>query len=281
MPADFRLPSPKTELWVPLDLDPRNTGNYWGDSYMQLIGRLRPGATLEQARAELKTMRPIVLAAYAWRMPVNSFVNSSIVSLEEAIVGDARGKLLILLGAVSLLLLIACANVANLLLARATTREREVAVRVALGASRWRILRQLITESVLLALLGGALGMCVAVGGLSILKATLPPDTPRLADVALDGQVLAFTAVLAILTGVSFGARRFESGHDHDAEIRRTTQRERRKSSREQNARRGRSGRLDDSGDRGGPAREKFVDTFRHQSGISFRARGDGTNHAE
>jgi predicted lysophospholipase L1 biosynthesis ABC-type transport system permease subunit len=172
---------------------------------MALIARLRPGATLEQARAELKTMRPLVLAAYAWRMPDNSFVNASIVSLEEAIVGDARGKLLILLGAVSLLLLIACANVANLLLARATTRGREVAVRVALGASRGRILRQLITESVLLSLLGGALGMGVAAGGLSILKATLPGDTPRLADVALDGQVLAFTAVLAILTGVIFG----------------------------------------------------------------------------
>jgi putative ABC transport system permease protein len=205
MPADFRFPSPKTELWVPLHLDPRNTGDYWGDSYMALIGRLRPGATLEQARAELKTMRPLVLAAYAWRMPDNSFADSSIVSLEEAIVGDARGKLLILLGAVSLLLLIACANVANLLLARATTREKEVAVRVALGASRWRILRQLITESVLLSLLGGALGLGVAVGGLSILKATLPPDTPRLVDVALDGQVLGFTALLAILTGVIFG----------------------------------------------------------------------------
>jgi putative ABC transport system permease protein len=205
MPADFRFPSPKTELWVPLHLDPRNTGDYWGDSYMALIGRLRPGANLEQARAELKTMRPLVLAAYAWRMPDNSFVNTTIVSLEEAIVGDARGKLLILLGAVSLLLLIACANVANLLLARATTREKEVAVRVALGASRWRILRQLITESVLLSLLGGALGLGVAVYGLVILKATLPADTPRLADVALNGQVLGFTALLAILTGVIFG----------------------------------------------------------------------------
>ncbi len=76
MPADFHFPSPKTELWVPLHLDPGNTGDYWGDSYMALIGRLRPGATLEQARAELKTMRPLVLAAYAWRMPDNSFANS-------------------------------------------------------------------------------------------------------------------------------------------------------------------------------------------------------------
>ena len=205
MSADFRFPSPKTELWVPLHMDPRNVGTYWGDSYMPLIGRLHPGATLQQARTELKIMLPHVLAAFAWRMPDDSFVTGTVVPLEEAIVGDARGKLLILLGAVGLLLLIACANVANLLLARATTREKEIAVRVALGASRGRILRQLITESVLLSLLGGAFGLGVAVGGLSILKATLPADTPRLADVALDGQVLAFTAVLAILTGVAFG----------------------------------------------------------------------------
>ncbi|MGC1966456.1 MAG: ABC transporter permease, partial [Candidatus Acidiferrales bacterium] len=158
MPADFQFVSPKTELWVPLHLDPRNIGDYWGDSYMAVIGRLRPGATLEQARAELKAMRPRVLAAFAWRMPDNWSINASVASLEEAIVGDARGKLLILLGAVGLLLLIACANVANLLLARATTREKEVAVRVVLGAGRWRILRQLITESVLLSLLGAALG---------------------------------------------------------------------------------------------------------------------------
>jgi putative ABC transport system permease protein len=205
MPADFRFPSPKTELWVPLNMDPRNIGTYWGDSYMSLIGRLRPGATLEQARAELKTMRPRVLAAFAWRMPDESFVTGTVVSLEEAIVGDARGKLLILLGAVGLLLLIACANVANLLLARATTREKEVALRVALGAGRWRILRQLITESVLLSVLGAALGLVVAVYGLSIMKTALPPDTPRLADVGLNGHVLTFTAVLAILTGIVFG----------------------------------------------------------------------------
>jgi putative ABC transport system permease protein len=205
MPAVFRFPSPKTELWVPLHMDPRTTGVYWGDSYMALIGRLRPGATVQQARTELKIMRPRVLAAFAWRMPDESFANGTVVSLEEAIVGNARGKLLILLGAVGLLLLIACANVANLLLARAATREKEVALRVALGASRGRILRQLITESVLLSLLGGAVGLGVAAYGLQILKATLPADTPRLGDVALDGQVLAFTAVLAILTGMIFG----------------------------------------------------------------------------
>ena len=205
MPADFQFVSPKTELWVPLHLDPRNIGDYWGDSYMAVIGRLRPGATLEQARAELKAMRPRVLAAFAWRMPDNWSINASVASLEEAIVGDARGKLLILLGAVGLLLLIACANVANLLLARATTREKEVAVRVVLGAGRWRILRQLITESVLLSLLGAALGLGFAVYGLSIMKTTLPPETPRLADVGLNGHVLIFTAVLAILTGIIFG----------------------------------------------------------------------------
>jgi putative ABC transport system permease protein len=205
MPADFRFPSPKTELWVPLHMDPRDIGTYWGDSYMPLIGRLRPGATLQQARTELKIMLPRVLAAFAWAMPDDSFVTGTVVSLEEAIVGDARGKLLILLGAVGLLLLIACANVANLLLARATTREKEIAVRVALGASRGRILRQLITESVLLSLIGAALGLGVAVYGLSIMKTALPPDTPRLPDVALDGHVLIFTAFLAILTGVIFG----------------------------------------------------------------------------
>jgi len=206
MPPEFRWPSPKTDLWVPLTLDPRDIGDYWGASYMPMIARLRPGATLEQARVDLTELRPQILAAYAWRMPDDSFKKSTVVTLHEAIVGDVRARLVILLGAVGLLLLIACANVANLLLARAATREKEIALRTALGAGRWRIVRQLVTESVLLSVLGAVLGLGIAYYGLSALKSTLPADTPRLASVAVDSRVLAFTAILAIFTGLLFGA---------------------------------------------------------------------------
>jgi predicted permease len=206
MPAEFSYPSPKTELWVPLSLDPRQSGEYWGSSYMPLIARLRPGATLEQARSELALLRPQVLAAFAWRMPDDTWIKASVRPLSEAIVVDVKPRLIILLGAVGLLLLIACANVANLLLARSATRQREIAVRTALGAGRWRIMRQLITESVLLAILGGGLGLLAATSGLSLLKSTLPADTPRLATVTVDARVLVFTAVLAVLTGLIFGA---------------------------------------------------------------------------
>ncbi|MBV9886356.1 MAG: ABC transporter permease [Acidobacteria bacterium] len=205
MPADFRYPSPKTELWVPLRLDPRKTREYWGDSYMPITARLRPGATLEQARTEMATLRPNILAAFAWPIPADSWLKSQLVPLQESIVGDVRPTLLVLLSAVGLLLLIACANVANLLLARSAARQREIALRTALGASRWRIARQFVSESLLIAVVGGALGLLAAGYGLSILKATLPADMPRLADVTVDSRVFAFTAVLSILTGILFG----------------------------------------------------------------------------
>jgi predicted permease len=205
MPADFRFPSPKTELWVPLNLDPRKSGDYWGSSYMPITARLRPGVTPEQAQADLKELRPKILAAFAWRMPDDAWAKSRVMSLQEAIVGDVRTSLLILLGAVGLLLLIACANVANLLLARATTRQKEIALRSALGASRWRIVRQLISESVLMSVIGGALGLAAARYGLFVLKSMLPADTPRLADVAVDTRILVFTALLSVVTGILFG----------------------------------------------------------------------------
>jgi putative ABC transport system permease protein len=205
MPASFRWPSPKTELWVPLDLDSRKIGDYWGSSYMPIIARLKPGATVEQARTEIKQLRLQVLASYAWRMPDDTWQKVSIAPLHELLVGDVRERLLLLLGAVSLLLLIACANVANLLLARATTRQKEIALRSALGAGRWRIARQLMTESVLISLLGGALGFGAAIYGLQMLKSMLPADMPRLAEVTVDSRVLLFTALLSIATGIIFG----------------------------------------------------------------------------
>ena len=205
MSADFRYPSPKVELWVPLRLDPRKTREYWGDSYMPISARLRPGATLEQARAEIATLHPKILAAFAWPVPADSWVKSDLVPLQESIVGDVRPTLLILLSAVGLLLLIACANVANLVLARSAARRREIALRTALGASRSRIARQFVSESLLLAVVGGALGLLVASYGLSILKSTLPADMPRIADVTVDSRVFVFTAVLSILTGILFG----------------------------------------------------------------------------
>src|SRR4029077_5010281 len=192
----------KTELWVPLDLDPRKIGDYWGSSYMPIIARLKPGATLEQARAEIKPLRLQVLAAYAWRMPDETWQKVDIAPLHELLVGDVRERLLLLLGAVGLLLLIACANVANLLLARATTRQKEIALRSALGAGRWRIARQLMTESVLISVRAGAVGFGAAISGLTVLKSMLPADMPRLAEVTIDSRVLLFTALLAIATGI-------------------------------------------------------------------------------
>jgi putative ABC transport system permease protein len=205
MPAAFRFASSSAQLWVPFSADPKNIASYWAGDYMSVIGRLRSGATLESAGRESRAFQGRVRPLFPWRMPDKWNADVTVVPLHAATVADIRGRLLILLGAVGAVLMIACANVANLTLSRAATRQREIAIRGALGAGRGRIARQLLTESVLLASIGGALGVLFAIGGVELLKAALPADTPRLADVHIDARVLAFTSGLTIVTGVLFG----------------------------------------------------------------------------
>jgi predicted permease len=205
MPADFQFPSQKTQLWVPLHLDPRSVGNYWGGGFMPIIGRLHDGVTLAQAHSELRAALPQLRPLFPWKMPDALWSGASVISLQTKITGDVQTKLYLLLGAICLVLLIACANVANLLLSRGVTRQREMAVRAALGAGRRRILQQLLTESGLLAICGGAFGILFAINGLKWLKVILPADTPRLASITIDWRVLAFTASVAVLTGIISG----------------------------------------------------------------------------
>jgi predicted permease len=205
MPSDFRFPSTKTQAWIPLHNDPRNAILYWADDFMPAFGRLRPGFTMDQARAEIRLFQSHVGALFPWPMPPDWNADVNVIPLQSGMVADVRLRLLMLLGAVILVVLIACANVANLALARAATREKEISIRTALGAGRRRIARQLLTESVLLACAGGALGLLLATKGLFILKSVLPADTPRLNDAHMDWRVLLFTGALAIVTGLLSG----------------------------------------------------------------------------
>ena len=205
MPADFGFPSTKTLLWVPLHIDPRDVATYWRADYMPVIGRLRPGSTMAQARAEVRLFQSHVGELFPWKMPASWNAGIDVVPLKKDMVSEVRARLLILLAAVAVVLLIACANVANLTLSRAATREKELSIRSALGAERRRIIGQLLTESVLLASLGGLLGLGIAAAGLALFKVELPPWTPRLAEVHMDWRVLLFSGALAILTGFIFG----------------------------------------------------------------------------
>jgi predicted permease len=205
MPAAFRFPSSKTQIWVPLHVDLSNVTSSWASDYMPVIARLRTGTTIAQARAEMQTFQSHIGELFPFRMPKEWNADISVVPLHSQMVGDVRTRLLMLLAAVGLILLIACANVANLMLSRAATREKEIGIRCALGAASGRIARQLLTESLVLAFFGGLLGVAFTAAGISLLKVAMPANTPRLIDVHLDWRVLAFTFGLSIATGIIFG----------------------------------------------------------------------------
>ena len=204
MPRDFRFPSADVQLWTPATFIPASPMYWWGTP-LRLVARLAPTATRESAVAESRIVFPRARESFPMRMPNEWGRNVDVETLRDSVVGGSRPTLLLLFAAVGLVLLIACVNVATLYVDRAAAREREIAIRAALGAGRARVVAQLLTESLIVAGLGAAAGLALAMAGVRILVAMLPAGTPRAEEIAVDGHVLAFTLVLAALSGIAFG----------------------------------------------------------------------------
>lgn len=204
-PASFLFPSTTVQFWIPARIDPANQEDYWGGEFVPLIARLRPGASIAQARNEIHSLAAGVWKLFPWPMPRHWNADSTVISLQSDLAGGTRTELFLLLGAVGTVLIIACANVASLLLARATVRRKEVAMRAALGAGTGRITRQLLTESLVLASAAGVIGIVLGATSLSLFRAVVPVETVGMAQVGVDWRVCLFVAALSILTGVSFG----------------------------------------------------------------------------
>ncbi len=201
MPPRFFFPARETELWVPWAMEPEQaTGR--GDHYLRLVARLKPGTTIERANADVQSIAQRLSTEYP---RTNEGLGFVVHSLHHDYVGNLRLPILVLFAAVGLVLLIACANVANLLLAQATTRRREIAIRIALGARRWTIIRQLLVESLLLAAGGGLLGVLGAFWGVQGLSKLLPENLSKLQDVSIDARVFLFTLGVSVLTAIVFG----------------------------------------------------------------------------
>jgi predicted permease len=205
MPAGVRFPYADTRFVIPIAFKGGDAIDPWKTYDLRGVGRLRDGVSPAAAQAELRRVHSQLLQLLPWRMPDTWAADTSVVPLLDSVVGDTRPRLMLLFGAVGLVLLIACANVANLMLAKAASREREIAIRAALGATGSRILSQLMIESLLIGLLAGITGVAIAWGSLRALTLALPADTPRLADIGLHWHVFLFAGVASIFTGVLFG----------------------------------------------------------------------------
>jgi predicted permease len=213
MPKDFSLDyevmptvggEVQPELFLPLPLSAERMSNH-GDENYNVLARLKPSATIAQAQADLNYVSKRLEQEFPSPYPASRRFSFSVRPLLEQAVGDVRSMLYALVGAVACVLLIACANVANLLLARGAAREKEIAIRTAIGASRWQVVRQLLTESLVLAVLGGALGLLLAGGGLKALRALSPGNIPRLQEISMDARVLIVTSGIVVLTSLLFG----------------------------------------------------------------------------
>jgi len=199
MPAGFNYPA-NSEVWAALTMDPAREPR--DNRYVSVVTRLKPGVSLSQAQAEMDTISQRLSQNYA---ETNTGWGVRLTELRESLVGEVKTSLLILLGAVAFVLLIACANVANLLLARAASRQKEIAVRTALGASRWRVVRQLLTESVLLSVVSGVVGLALSLWLVKLLIAITPPNTPRVDEIGIDLRVFGFTLGMTVFAGLLFG----------------------------------------------------------------------------
>ncbi|MGA7243560.1 MAG: ABC transporter permease, partial [Terracidiphilus sp.] len=205
MPAGVHFPYAETQFVIPVSFRGDDPLEPWKEFDLQAFGRLAEGVAPGQAQAELRRLNPMLLTLFPWRMPDSWAASTVVEPLLQSVTGDVRPRLLLLFGAVGLILLIACANVANLMLARATVREREIAIRGAVGASTRRLMQQLISESVVLGVTAGVVGLAAAFASMHIFLRLLPGDTPRIEDVSLHWRDVAFTLGASVLAGLLFG----------------------------------------------------------------------------
>ncbi|MEW6209480.1 MAG: ABC transporter permease [Acidobacteriota bacterium] len=199
MPRGFAFPD-SIDLWTPLGLDMNRIER--GTSFLFGVGRLKKQVTIETAQAEMSAIAASLEQLYP---NTNTGCGVNLVALHDQLVGDVKLRLWVLFGAVGFVLLIACVNVANLLIARAVTRHKEIAIRIALGGSRWRLIRQFLTESALLSVIGGGAGLLLAMWGVDFLVAASPVQLPHAGEIGVDGWALAFTALASLATGLVFG----------------------------------------------------------------------------